>query len=110
MSTEDECDCPRCKQRAYKGGIDGRCHSFVQFGDDYGDNQSSFHCELPANHDGKHQESGCQYGKEYVVQWTEPTREYTEKVEKQMAEKERKYRAWKKDERAKKRDPEAKVG
>ena len=81
MMVED-CDCPRCRERAYKGEKDGRCHSFVRFGDDYGDNSSSFHCELPENHDGKHQESGSQYGKDYVLQWAEQTKEHVEKEKK----------------------------
>lgn len=35
-----------------------KCNVIIQFGDDYGDNYSTFHCQLEAGHDGKHSETG----------------------------------------------------
>jgi hypothetical protein len=35
-----------------------RCNAIISFGDDYGDNDCTFHCELEEGHDGKHLETG----------------------------------------------------
>lgn len=50
-----------------------KCPALIEFGDDFGDNLATFHCELPAGHDGQHRESGNMgYGAEpimYRLQW-----------------------------------------
>jgi hypothetical protein len=37
-----------------------RCNAIIKFGDDYGDNETTFHCQLKKGHKGSHQESGDQ--------------------------------------------------
>jgi hypothetical protein len=34
------------------------CNSTIQFGDDYGDNHCTFHCQLEEGHSGSHIEIG----------------------------------------------------
>lgn len=34
------------------------CNATIRFGDDYGDNSTTFHCQLEDNHAGKHVEHG----------------------------------------------------
>jgi hypothetical protein len=34
------------------------CKATIKFGDDYGDNDCTFHCQLEEGHDGPHQEIG----------------------------------------------------
>lgn len=50
-----------------------RCKTIIKFGDDYGDNCSTFHCQLEEGHTGKHREVGDMgYGKEpipYILEW-----------------------------------------
>lgn len=45
------------------------CRSVIVFGDDYGDNDTTFRCQLPRGHEGDHLERGSQYGKKYLVTW-----------------------------------------
>lgn len=45
------------------------CESTIAFGDDFGDNESTFHCELPPGHEGLHQESGDMYGQPFTLTW-----------------------------------------
>ena len=46
------------------------CGKSVAFGDDYGDNETTFHCRLPKGHKGDHEESDTLYdGVEYRVSW-----------------------------------------
>ena len=33
-----------------------RCKAILEVADDYGDNSGTFHCQLPAGHNGQHQE------------------------------------------------------
>jgi len=35
-----------------------KCKATIVFGDDYGDNTSTFHCQLEAGHEGSHKETG----------------------------------------------------
>ena len=35
-----------------------KCKSKIEFGDDFGDNECTFHCQLEKGHTGKHQEKG----------------------------------------------------
>ncbi len=52
------------------------CDSEIAFGDDFGDNSCTFHCQLPANHEGKHKESGNMYGlQKYEVFWEDVVKE-----------------------------------
>ena len=51
-----------------------RCKSIIQFGDDYGDNSTTFHCQLDKGHNGPHQEKGDMSYKEdytepYTLEW-----------------------------------------
>jgi hypothetical protein len=47
-----------------------KCNAIIMFGDDYGDNESTFHCELEAGHDGKHSETGVVREKmSYTLTW-----------------------------------------
>ena len=36
--------------------VPGQCNVRLQIGDDYGDNCTTFRCQLPVGHDGRHQE------------------------------------------------------
>ncbi len=45
------------------------CDEPIAFGDDYGDNETTFHCQLPEGHPGDHEESGDMYGTPYVLKW-----------------------------------------
>lgn len=68
------CNCPYHQKHKLEYKKDGRCESFLQFYDDYGDNEITFHCELPLNHDGSHQETGLSCGKKYTVEWNNLTK------------------------------------
>jgi len=50
-----------------------KCESTIVFGDDYGDNHTTFKCQLEKGHAGKHAESGDQgYGVKphpYRLEW-----------------------------------------
>lgn len=35
-----------------------KCKATIEFGDDHGDNSTTFHCQLKDGHTGKHQEVG----------------------------------------------------
>jgi len=54
-----------------------KCDATIEFGDDYGDNSTTFHCELKKGHRGKHKETGRQYGWKqdrelpYILEWGE---------------------------------------
>lgn len=50
---------------------DNRCGSELEFGDNYGDNSTTFYCMLPAGHDGPHVESGKITRRQYSIVWTE---------------------------------------
>jgi len=46
------------------------CQAKMIFGDDFGDNQCTFHCQLEEGHMGPHQEKGKLYGEyPFVVTW-----------------------------------------
>ena len=49
------------------------CQATITFGDDYGDNVTTCHCQLLKRHKGPHMESGDmgygKAGKRYVLQW-----------------------------------------
>ena len=47
------------------------CKSTISFGDDFGDNSCTFHCHLPLNHVGQHEEVGDMYGQKYRLNWEE---------------------------------------
>jgi hypothetical protein len=47
-----------------------KCKAFMEFGDDHGDNTTTFHCELEEGHEGLHTETGKMYDKfPYTVSW-----------------------------------------
>ena len=46
-----------------------KCKETMKFGDDYGDNDCTFHCQLEKDHEGNHRETGNLYGEEYVLEW-----------------------------------------
>ena len=42
----------------------------MAFGDDFGDNSTTFHCQLKKGHKGKHKEKGKLYNKyPYCITW-----------------------------------------
>ena len=45
------------------------CKATIKFGDDFGDNVCTFHCELPKGHKGPHKEEGDLWEKHYIVIW-----------------------------------------
>ena len=47
-----------------------KCKSTILFGDDEGDNGTTFHCQLKPEHLGAHQEKGEMYGQFYLLTWT----------------------------------------
>lgn len=55
------------------------CKAIIQFGDDYGDNCSTFYCQLEEEHKGKHRESGDMGGGEkpipYFLEWEGSSKE-----------------------------------
>jgi hypothetical protein len=57
-----------------EGMMRSRCRATIVFGDDFGDNSTTFHCQLIKGHDGPHQESGDMgYGVvplPYTLTWT----------------------------------------
>jgi hypothetical protein len=56
-----------------------RCKALMIFGDDHGDNECTFRCELEEGHEGPHRESGSMYSKfPYTLQWNEDMREKCE--------------------------------
>ena len=46
-----------------------KCKSTMEFGDDHGDNTTTFHCQLEKGHKGKHKEEGDMDGKPYTLEW-----------------------------------------
>jgi hypothetical protein len=47
-----------------------KCNAVIKFGDDYGDNDCTFHCELEEGHEGKHLETGTVRGTiPYSLTW-----------------------------------------
>ena len=47
------------------------CNATIEFGDDFGDNTTTFHCNLPYGHSGEHKEIGDMYGKRYELKWVD---------------------------------------
>lgn len=46
------------------------CKAIMEFGDDFGDNSCTFHCQLEEGHPGKHREEGAMYDKHpYCLEW-----------------------------------------
>ena len=48
-----------------------KCKSTIEFGDDYGDNVCTFHCQKNNGHGGEHMEKGNLYGKPYILKWND---------------------------------------
>jgi hypothetical protein len=46
-----------------------KCFSTIEFGDDFGDNCTTFHCQLERGHTGKHKEEGDMYGTPFTLEW-----------------------------------------
>lgn len=51
-----------------------KCKSKIVFGDDFGDNEATFRCQLAHGHNGLHEESGSLYGdsQNFKVTWEWP--------------------------------------
>lgn len=47
-----------------------RCESTIEFGDDYGDNVATFHCQLESGHTGIHKEVGDMGDEEHPMPYT----------------------------------------
>ena len=50
-------------------GIYMKCKSTIEFGDDFGDNSFTFHCQKEEGHNGEHKEEGDMYGQPYILKW-----------------------------------------
>jgi|GEM_PF-2948545 len=48
---------------------ENQCGATIEFGDDFGDNVTTFHCYLLKEHKGPHMEVGVLYGKKYILFW-----------------------------------------
>lgn len=46
-----------------------KCKATIEFGDDFGDNITTFHCRLEKGHTGSHCETGHQQQGLYVLSW-----------------------------------------
>ena len=51
-----------------------KCNVTIEFGDDFGDNHTTFHCRLEKGHKGKHREKGdMSYDNKlthpYILEW-----------------------------------------
>ena len=44
-----------------------KCVKIIQFGDDFGDNVSTFHCQLKQGHEGRCQEIAHCHGQNYTL-------------------------------------------
>lgn len=56
-----------------------KCKAIMVFGDDYGDNDCTFHCQLPEGHEGEHVKIGNMYRKfPYFIQWSNDMRSFEE--------------------------------
>lgn len=52
------------------------CNAIIEFGDDYGDNTTTFHCNLPWGHKWQHQETGISpMGQVYKLTWYDNVKE-----------------------------------
>jgi hypothetical protein len=47
-----------------------KCKATLELSDDYGDNCTTFHCQLPPKHFGLHREMGAVFRK-YCVIWSD---------------------------------------
>jgi len=47
-----------------------KCNATIEFGDDYGDNHCTFHCQLEDGHEGPHQEIGDMGNDKYRMPYT----------------------------------------
>jgi len=67
-----------------------KCKAIIQFGDDYADNCSTFHCQLEEGHEGKHRESGDMgYGVSpipYLLEWEGSSEEIEDEKEEEEEE------------------------
>ena len=52
----------------------GQCRSFMEFGDDFGDNTTTFHCELAPKHKGQHIERGTLHEQPFEIRWGKVSR------------------------------------
>jgi len=60
---------PRTRTLTTKAERKGQCRSSIEFGDNFGDNTTTFYCQLPPKHDGDHVEKGSLYGTNFEVIW-----------------------------------------
>ena len=49
----------------------GKCKATISFGDDYQDNECTFHCQLEEGHEGPHKEEGYSMQHPTVVKFFE---------------------------------------
>lgn len=57
-----------------------RCKATITFGDNFGDNDATFHCELKSGHTKSHLVSGNQDGRIFEICWSD-TRTWREKLQ-----------------------------
>jgi hypothetical protein len=55
-----------------------KCKCIIRFGDDHGDNEATFECQLPHGHDGQHANKGTLHKNAYLVTWDGDMREECE--------------------------------
>jgi hypothetical protein len=57
-----------------------KCDAIIRFGDDYGDNSTTFHCKLRKGHKGSHEETGNMGDDEnripYILKWNGSSKNY----------------------------------
>jgi hypothetical protein len=65
------------------------CGATIEFGDDFGDNCSTFHCKLNEGHDGMHRETGTMDSQYYSLEWEGDSREIEANLKKELEEKQK---------------------
>jgi hypothetical protein len=62
-----------------------KCSAIIRFGDDYGDNSTTFHCQLEEGHEGQHSEQGDMGNDEtpipYTLKWNGSSTEEDDETE-----------------------------
>lgn len=57
-----------------------QCTAKIVFADDYGENLTTFCCQLEAKHKGNHIEQGIQYGSAYELAWGDMKKDIFENI------------------------------
>jgi hypothetical protein len=63
--------------------VEGECNAWCLIGDDFGDNDCTFRCKLPAGHEGWHEEQFGRHGDQKWFRWEKDARPAKEADEEQ---------------------------